>query len=145
MEKGGASSYCLGARKPSVAPKPTGNLARGNNVLNELKRRTPVGMLDRLTVKRTENPPKSSSSATTSFCAWGSLKLVIISWGARRRFIALSAVSYSERSGEIAHWKAVADSLFFISNGAAMLLIIEGVARQLAPGCHGLPSAGDQD
>ena len=91
-------------------PEADRNLARGNYVLDELKRRTPVGMLDRLTVKRTEIHLKLII-CDDQFCAWGSLN-----WLSYRGELddgyRIECSSYSERPGEIAHWKAVADSLF---------------------------------
>ena len=56
-------------------PEADRNLARGNNVLNELRRRIPVGMRDRLTVKRTEIHLKLII-CDDQFCAWGSFKTV---------------------------------------------------------------------
>ena len=86
------------------------NSARGNNALNELNRRIPKGMRDRLTVKRTETHEKFII-CDDRFCAWGSFNWLsyrgALDSGYRRE-----TSSYSERADDIAVWKAHADSLF---------------------------------
>lgn len=86
------------------------NSARGNSVLNDLNRRIPKGMRDRITIKRTETHEKFII-CDNQFCAWGSFNWLsyrgALDSGYRRE-----TSSYSERPDDIAIWKAHADSLF---------------------------------
>ena len=86
------------------------NITRGNNALDELRRRIPNSMRDRLTVKRTETHEKFII-CDDRFCVWGSFNWLSyrgeLDGGYRRE-----TSSYSERPDDIAQWKANADSLF---------------------------------
>ena len=91
-------------------PEVERNLARGNSVLNELRRRIPESTKDYLTVERTETHEKFII-CDDRFCAWGSFNWLSyrggLDGGYRRE-----TSSYSERPDDIAIWKARADSLF---------------------------------
>ena len=91
-------------------PEAERNRARGNSVLNELDRRIPNSIKDRLIVKRSETHEKFII-CDDRFCAWGSFNWLsyrgALDGGYRRE-----TSSYSERPNDIAVWKARADSLF---------------------------------
>ncbi len=91
-------------------PETERNRARGNNVLNELRRRITNATNDKLIVKRTETHEKFII-CDDEFCSWGSFNWLSyrggLDGGYRRE-----TSSYSERPDDIAVWKARADSLF---------------------------------
>ena len=91
-------------------PEAERNRTKGNDVLNELRRKISDRTKDRLVVKRTETHEKFII-CDDRFCVWGSFNWLSYRGGLDRGYRRETS-SYSERPDDIAIWKDQADSLF---------------------------------
>ena len=107
MERGVEVRIAWGLGTRRRGPEADRNIKRGEEALSRLKRNISGTLLEKLAVKRVETHEKFII-CDDKFCAWGSLNwLSYRGVGIRRE-----TSSYSERSDEIAQWKANAETLF---------------------------------